>query len=94
MSEWQPIDTAPKDGTAILAFPCRIDDPAGNGLIDAPYVVIWRDWTQYGGDAGWHEAGGERYAMWEPTHWMLLPPGPKQNPPSPAGRASLKGAQG
>lgn len=33
MAEWQPIETAPKDGTQILV-------PVGNGLFD---VVSWWD---------------------------------------------------
>jgi hypothetical protein len=58
---WQPIATAPKDGTPILAWPCH-------NLI---YVVAWTDRGQYG--CHWIEAGGEGYEQYTPTHWMHLP---------------------
>lgn len=65
---WQPIATAPKDGTRFLAW----------GTLHAPG---WNDgehpsqevctWTQY----GWYSPslGG-----WEPTHWMSFPAPPAQ----------------
>jgi hypothetical protein len=62
---WQPIDTAPKDGTEILAL-CRA--PARDGdyyeavryLTDAPCWVTREGWMRH------------------PTHWMPLPAGPGQ----------------
>ena len=72
---WQTIDSAPKDGTHILA--CR--------MWFIPQIVKWVD---HDGLAKWsidpehfmeeehfHEYHiGTRY---EPTHWMPLPEGPK-----------------
>ena len=41
MSEWQPIETAPKDGTHILAY-----DHASN----IPFVCLWtgKNWNFWG----------------------------------------------
>lgn len=62
---WQPIGTAPKDGTEILAL-CRA--PARDGvyyeavryLTDAPCWVTSEGWMRH------------------PTHWMPMPAGPGQ----------------
>jgi hypothetical protein len=62
---WQPIETAPKDGTHILAWPCW----------DIVYVVKWTNRGQYG--SYWVEASGEEYSDADPTHWMPLPEPPK-----------------
>lgn len=83
MSEWQPIDTAPRDGTEILLFGacgCRVgyfdtefnDEPYGT----RPY-------------SGWWSFEGEispEFPAWRdldvieaknpPTHWMPLPEPP------------------
>ncbi len=62
MSEWQPIETAPKDGTSILLYACERD-------VDVYSVVegftFEGDWlTQFG------------YV--DATHWMPLPPAPAE----------------
>jgi len=73
MTKWQPIETAPKDGTAILAWPIN-----GNGFYSKDeedrisYVVRW-----YARNAVWLEASGEEYMQCYPTHWMPLPAPPK-----------------
>lgn len=65
--EWQPIETAPKDGTRVLA--------ANSG--GAAWVAHFRDasepptykegWTRFNcSDVGW-----------SPTHWMPLPKPPE-----------------
>lgn len=65
MSEWQDIETAPKDGRWILAVV--------SGFI--PDVVHWD------GHYGWWTGQddfieGECDEMWRPTHWQPLPPPP------------------
>jgi Protein of unknown function (DUF551) len=60
-ARWQPIDTAPKDGTPIFGYWPLSDGPA--------FDVIWWDehlqWTD--GDFHFHK----------PTHWQPLPEAPK-----------------
>lgn len=73
-SDWQPIETAPRDGTEIDlwtrdedGFPGRIPDGA---------------WRTRDGLTGWY-ARSERGWMrieefaYEPTHWMPLPAPPE-----------------
>lgn len=62
-SSWQPIETAPKDGTEILAW------QKGEGA----FVVFWYSrlfnwkWTT-------HDLGGDENLY--PSHWMPLPAPP------------------
>lgn len=58
---WQPISTAPKDGTEILIF-AEDEETTGNVLVSR-----WRNDTI---PNGW--AGSER-----PSHWLPLPLPPK-----------------
>ena len=71
MTDWQPIETAPKDGTPILAWPCG--DGWGGKF---PYVVQWVPPNEHH-DGLWREAAGEQYDDFDPTHWMPLPEPPK-----------------
>jgi len=66
MSEWYPIDTAPKDGTIFLGW---------NGENMA--TVKWYEFKSIPGcwelvETGSYAADG----YWNPTHWQSLP-----NPP-------------
>jgi hypothetical protein len=60
--EWQPIETAPKDGRLILA---AHDETYQGGVV----VISWRHeynaWADYDCD------------FWKPSHWMPLPEPPK-----------------
>lgn len=62
--EWQPIETAPKDGTSILLIIPR-------GMceeVPPVYVGAYHDqWFTYGASC----SGSSRRS--EPTHWMPLP---------------------
>lgn len=67
MNEWQPIRTAPMDGTAVLLW---------------PGVMTWTEemgpsvgWFARG-LVGW-VCGS---AWLKPTHWMPLPPAPEATP--------------
>ena len=69
---WQPIETAPKDGTAILAIVSGVDS---DGLAYEPSTVQI-DGTQVhlfcdSDDDSWTEL-----SEWELTHWMPLPKPP------------------
>ena len=58
---WQPIETAPRDGTHILAYPV---------LLDVACVVSWGGI----GHAGyWRLPMTDRVAPYHPTHWMSVP---------------------
>lgn len=71
---WQPIETAPRDGTEVLV--CRVYEDG-----KAEYAVAhnyddgngWRDM----GDLGW--AGMTHEEDNQPTHWMPLPTPPSAN---------------
>jgi hypothetical protein len=69
MTDWQPIATAPKDGTPVL-LRCR------HGGYDADYVI--EGWYEMGAfDRRWYEAFGENPLNPQPTHWMPLPAPPR-----------------
>ena len=78
--EWQPIETAPKDGTPFLAFSAdAFYEPREGalGLKSTPMLVM--AWLPSGAhpypcdDAGdWHD-----FHNYDPTHWMPLPTPPE-----------------
>ena len=66
MTEWQPIESAPKDGTRILAITGKIDDERWSNLSHREFV-IWH----LGGDVGWSlypgmGVGDDWLAAWQP----------------------------
>ncbi len=75
MSGWQPIETAPKDGTPILVY-CRFEKIV---VADWGESSVWSNRkTGQGMEWCYSECEGEynsRYTC-EPTHWMLLPEPP------------------
>lgn len=78
MSQWQPISTAPKDGTPLLLF-CADYAPAffvGSwGRTDLPegHEDYWAGWS-------WAEEILANHCAMEPepTHWMPLPATPDE----------------
>ena len=65
---WQPIETAPHDGTSFMAG--WFDGPSNPGCNMRPikrYVGAW-----------WES--NEDYKVRTPTHWMPLPTPPKEQP--------------
>lgn len=67
--EWNPIETAPRDGTVILA--CNI-----NYVTYSPIAIRWQ--TYHPNSAGkitWRTLDGWKA---EVTHWMPLPEPPKE----------------
>lgn len=76
MREWKPIETAPKDGTPILAWCVHENakfckDPIAEGF---KFMVI-AYWTTFNkGGWVWHGGNGTF------THWMPLPPPPEAKP--------------
>jgi hypothetical protein len=70
---WQPIETAPKDGTPVLIW--------SNGRL---YDALW-DEDEYnpeteeftgGWKARWAEIDSYSVSVKNPTHWMPSPPPP------------------
>lgn len=69
MDEWEPIESAPKDGTFILTY------DAGSSYPDDPEECIWL--VNWDVDRWRIMLDGQSAS---PTHWMPLPA-----PPSPSG---------
>ena len=66
MSEWQPIETAPKDGTSILVC---------GGVLSCVDMVSWQGGKKRG---GWHTEDGScilHGGFFD--YWMPLPDPPK-----------------
>ncbi len=80
MSEWQPIETAPRDGTRVLVF-AQLDPPEKwvAEIHDLPTITCV---AAYHPDAGWCVD-----EVREVTHWMPLPPPPSALENGPAGLA-------
>jgi len=73
MNDWQPIETAPKDGTTILAV---------DALIQDTHAVVYYDDGLYPGSIYvWHVTDTTiAYHRDRFTHWMPLPAQPPQEP--------------
>ncbi len=65
MSEWQPIETAPKDGTRVLA---------ARKWKKGQWVYRIAHWADRG-LGNWVSDPGEWLV--QPTHWQPLPPAPE-----------------
>lgn len=68
LNKWQPIETAPKDGTEILLF-----IPAKNNDKDRDFVVAMN-----AGRFCWENDLDQRCDFDQTTHWMPLPTPPKE----------------
>lgn len=78
--DWQPIETAPKDGTAILVAGGH-DDSLHHVDGDGPWHRFSKAPTRAAWDGsawivGLAEAGYVAIERNEPTHWMPLPAPP------------------
>jgi hypothetical protein len=76
MSEWRPIETAPKDGTEIILGGMDFGPPVRTGhwgatSYDRSIKGYRRGWTAHGLPCGL-----------DPTHWMPLPAPPKREKPN------------
>lgn len=69
MRKWQPIATAPKDGTRVLLGRFEPDRHGREGTIAVDY---WRT-GERNDFTGW---GKFNMMSWPPTHWMPLPDPP------------------
>ncbi len=79
MTEWQPIDTVPKDGTTILIF-----GQPENLVINGDTLLVFKRPGAF--TAAWDEiddafsvSGGSRFGPFVyPTHWQPLPKPPNE----------------
>ncbi len=77
MSEWQPIETAPKDGSEILVGYMHIDTLCVHNAFwldydeECPNETGW--WTYSYSEVSRTKLDG----IYSPTHWMKLIPLPK-----------------
>jgi hypothetical protein len=75
MMEWQPIETAPRDGTSVLLSGGQL---ACSGDIEENEIaVVAKICNAYGSEA-WSvvRISGQEVWLWNPTHWMPLPAPP------------------
>lgn len=79
--EWQPIETAPKDGRRFYGRRSYVEQYTGK-------LRYLRRLTRWGKTAhvplyGWCYGRGEDTSLWEPTHWRPiyagLPDPPEQS---------------
>lgn len=72
-SGWQPIETAPKDGTQLLLYDCGVIKIGSWREDDYRGIEEWleNDWNDF--STGW--ASSPIYA----SHWQPLPTPPKEN---------------
>lgn len=78
VSEWQPIETAPKDGTDVIVMYMHCETQC---VFNAFYASEEYHWEKR--DVGWWSYEHSEVSrillndFMEPTHWMPLPPPPK-----------------
>lgn len=66
--EWQPIETAPKDGTIVIVILSGIHP--GTRKHFEPRIAYWNMY-----ESRWIDIHGENeYTHWELSHWIDLPP--------------------
>lgn len=78
-SKWQPIETAPKDGTTVQVHSSRWLEPCSASFSSREYFE-----KEYGDpehmEEGWYPSCGFLFDLPEitikPTHWMPLPAAP------------------
>jgi hypothetical protein len=69
MNPWNPIETAPKDGTMILLYVGAFEDDYA--------VAFWSGEYWHIGNPKYVKDGDKfNFEFGKPTHWMLLPPPP------------------
>jgi len=72
LTEWRPIETAPRDGTRVLGYQGSEGDHKGR------VALVWR-WND--GKPFWSCAD---YPGLQPTRWLPLPPPPNEVGVAPA----------
>ena len=70
---WQPIETAPKDGTIIRVFAEHEFDPGPE-----QYFAYWRRDARYTSGGVWQDRDREIIVHPDATHWMPCEAAPPQ----------------
>jgi len=76
-TNWQPIETAPKDGTQILL--CDALDADGNPITDGSWGLFVQVAAWWAGEDAWIvycDMVRDPPLHFEPTHWAPLPKNP------------------
>jgi hypothetical protein len=76
MSEWQPISTAPKDGSGILAVLVWKDDGEFYDVQTIRWQDTWGEWVPSAVLIHMENTGDPSDDV-TPTHWMPLPEPPR-----------------
>lgn len=77
MADWMPIDSAPKDGTMILAIEVHRNSKFRPQIYEGRYVPASHLSCLLSGEESprFHNRSANQWS--KPTHWMPLPAAPK-----------------
>lgn len=84
MTDWKPIDSAPKDGTWVLLTGGKIEygwyEDSQPTVVSGQYSTMLNTYPTHGHwQFAWYDGG--HYGWYEePTHWMPIPDPPKDTP--------------
>lgn len=70
--DWQPIETAPKDGTAI-----NVTNGVGMLVLVARFVPVANRRSDEPQDEDWWRIVGDPYGGVRPSHWTPIPEPPQ-----------------
>lgn len=75
---WQPIVTAPHDGTPLLVFGRFAGEINGPSTTPEIGIAAFSNGKSDFPGYDWLASGGDAYAVWwNPSHWQLLPAAPE-----------------
>lgn len=81
---WQPIETAPKDGTFVLVWRGSNDSRRWPPVVVAQYqeekTFTWEGGNKKNVHLKEWRAASTGMSVGQPTHWMPLPPDPQTGP--------------
>jgi hypothetical protein len=75
VNEWQPIETAPKDGSDILGAWHWSYTDEDTGETESGWCIDKCHWVEDENSTGWRASINAA----RPTHWMPLPDPPKES---------------